>query len=195
MMRWQVLALGAVMCLLLSLGASADTTTTTSPFSVSLNEVVHIQLAPASLGSITIHRHDLLQQYLYVGSVEVRVYTVTDYQVWFSKTTTQTLVPGGTTTAFEIIRDELMELKVEEIGGADDGIANPTLEYSAAVDWADIPDTHDRLLFSGGNTEGGALNYQYARVAFRFDLAALRNNASGNVYEFTIRFTITDRTP
>ncbi len=194
MMRWQVLALGGVLGLLLALGASADTVTTTSSFTVALDEVVHIELVPASLGSITTHRHDLLQQYLDIGTVEVRVYTVTDYRVWFSKTTVQTLVSGGTTTAFETIRDELMELKVEEIGGADDGIANPTLDCSEAVDWADIPDTHDRLLFSGGNTEGGALNYQYARIAFRFDLAALRNNASGNVYEFTIRFTITDPT-
>jgi len=184
------------MSLLLFAGAMADTVTVTSSFSVDIGEVVHIQLVPASIGSIVTHRHDLLQQYLFIGTIDIRVYTITDYEVWFSKTTVVTQqAPGGTTTAMEIIRDELMELRLLGVGPVpDDGINDPTLEYSQAVDWADIPDTAPRLLFTGGNTEGGALNYQYARAAFRFDLAALRNNASGNIYDFTIRLTITDPT-
>jgi len=193
-MRWRVIALSTVMSLFLAIGVVADTTTTTSSFSLNINEVVHIQLVPTDIGSITTHRHDLLQQYLYIGTIDVRVYTISNYDIWFSKMTAQTLVAGGTTTALETIRDQLMELKVVELGGADDGTANPTLQYSEAVNWSDIPDTTVKLLFSGGNTEGGALNYQYARVAFRFDLAALCNNASGNIYDFTIRLTITDPT-
>ncbi len=191
------LVLGAGLLLILALAGSAvaDEVTLTGSFAVAIGEVVHIQLAPASIGSITTQRRDLLQQYLFIGTIEIRVWAITDYEVWFSKTTAVTQqAPGGTTTAFELIRDELMELKLEGLGGADDGPANPRLEYSQALDWADIPDTAPKLLFTGGNTEGGALNYHYAQVAFRFDLAALRNNASGNIYDFTIRLTITDPT-
>jgi hypothetical protein len=198
-MRWRVGALAGIMALLLFWSAIADEVTTTSSFAVDIGEVVHIELVPASIGSITTHRRDLLQQYLEIGTIDIRVYTISNYNVWFSKTTVVTeQAPGGTTTAFETIRDELMELRLEEFGGADDydrGVDdNPSLTYSEAVTWADIPDTTVRLLFTGGNTEGGALNYQYARAAFRFDLAALRNNASGNIYDFTIRLTITDPT-
>ena len=197
-MRWRVGAIiGAV--LLFPLGASmvADEVTTPGPFSVSINEVVHIELVPASIGSIITHRADLLQQYLYISTIDVRAYTITNYQVWFSKTTAVTQqAPGGTTTAFETIRNELMELRILDVGPlGDDGIDDPTLQFSEAVDWEDIHDTSDKRLFRGGNTEGGVLNYQYASVAFRFDLAALRNNASGNIYDFTIRLTITDPTP
>ncbi len=192
------LALGAVlplMILVLAGSTVADEVTITGSFAVAIGEVVHIQLAPVSIGSITTQRRDLLQQYLFIGTIEVRVYAITNYEVWFSKTTLVTRqAPGGTTTPFELIRDELMELKLEGLGGADDGPANPSLEYSQALDWVDIPDTAPRLLFTGGNTEGGTLNYHYARAAFRFDLAALQNNASGNSYEFTIRLTITDPT-
>lgn len=198
-MGWKAggIVLGVVSLLIFYGSMVADEVTTTSSFGVDIGKAVHIELVPASIGSITTHRHDLLQQHLFIGTIDIRVYAITNYEVWFSKTTVVARqAPGGTTTAFETIRDELMELRILGVGPLpDDGIHDPTLEYSQALDWADIPDTAPRLLFSGGNTEGGALNYQYAEVAFRFDLAALRNNASGNVYDFTIRLTITDPTP
>lgn len=198
-MSRRVGALVGTTVMLLLWCAVADEVATTDSFAIDIGVVVHIELAPASIGSIATHRADLLQQYLYIGTIDIRVYTVTNYEVWFSKMTLVTQqAPGGTTTAFETIHDELMELRVEELGGTDDhdrGVDdNPSLQYSRAEDWEDIPDTTVKLLFSGGNTEGGTLNYQYARANFRFDLAALRNNASGNTYDFTIRLTITDPT-
>jgi hypothetical protein len=185
------------MLLLATGGAEATEVAATSSFRIDVDSVVHVELTPASLGAMGTQRSDLFQQYLSIAPIDIRVYTTTSYEVSYSKTTVVTAqAPGGTTTAFELVRDELLELRLMSLGPVpDDGPDDPKLQAGGAMEWEDVPDTGSKLLFTGGNTEGGALNYHFARVGFRFDLAALRNSASGNSYEFTIRLTIVDSTP
>jgi hypothetical protein len=116
---------------------------------------------------------DLLQQHYNIGLFNINIYAITEYEVSIRKVTElKQQAPGGTTTAFEIIRDELMEIRTLSLEGDDPGdnpIPAPGAEYNV---WTDIPDADWRLLFSGGNTEGGAINYHRAQEALRFDLAA-----------------------
>lgn len=165
-------------------------------YSVTLNNTVRIDITPHTFVTHATQRADLLQQYYDIGIFDINVYAITDYEVSISKVTKlKQQAPGGTTTAFEMIRDELMEIRTLSLEG-DDGSDNPYPAPGAYFDtWTKIPDTVTgfKPLFYGGNTEGGAVNYHRAREALRFDLAAFRDNASGNVYTFTITLLLTEK--
>ena len=165
-------------------------------YSVTLNNTVRIDIAPHTFITRATRRTDLLHQYYDIGVFEINVYAITDYEVSISKVTElKQQALGGTTTALEVIRDKLMEIRtlsLEGDDGPDDPYPAPGAEFDA---WTKIPDTVSGFLplFYGGNTEGGAVNYHTAWEALRFDLAAFRDNASGNIYTFTLTLLITER--
>jgi len=197
---WAILIanLAIILALALLLGVKAQDTDTdsTDPFAVLLANTVLLDVVPHDLGTRTATRADLMYQYFEpdedgFATFNINIYTITNYEVYIIKATTVSLAPGGTTT--EVLLDELLEIKTLSLGGADDGPAdNPTLQYSQSANWTDLPDSINILLFSGGNTEGGAINYHSATEGLRLDLAALGNNASGNVYSFTIIVTVVE---
>jgi len=115
----------------------------TPTFTVRLTNSVDIEIVSTLRQTITTKRIDLFQQYLEIGTFSIDVYTVTDYEVSGSKVTRVETAPGGTTTAFEVIRDELMEIRTVELAGADDGPKdNPRFigPYFDATIWQDLPD-------------------------------------------------------
>lgn len=196
--KWTIwtgsLAIVVALALLFGVKAQDTDTDSTDPFTVLLEGTVLLDVIPSDLGTRTATRADLMYQYFEpdedgFATFNINVYTITNYEVYVIKTTTVSLAPGGTTT--EVLLNELLEIKTLSLGGADDGPAdNPTLQYSQSANWTDLPDSINILLFSGGNTEGGAVNYHIATEGLRLDLAALGNNASGNVYSFTITVTV-----
>lgn len=197
-LRWGVLAVGLLLAILVMVSAQDDTDDVSTPtFTVRLANSVDIEIVSAALRTITTRRIDLLQQYLEIGTISIDVYAVTDYEVFGSKVTQVETAPGGTTSPLEEIRDELMEIRTVALAGADDGPKdNPrfTGPYFDATVWQDLPDIGFTTLFTGGNTQGGASNRHSAVEELRLDLAALRDNASGNIYTFTIIATVVERT-
>lgn len=191
------LGMGLLVLVILLFGGHAQDSDQESPisYSVTLNNTVRIDVAPHTFVTHATRRADLLHRYYDIGIFEINVYAITDYEVSISKVTElKQQAFGGTTTALEVIRDELMEIRTLSLEG-DDGPDDPYPAPGAEFDtWAKIPDTVSgfRPLFYGGNTEGGVVNYHTAREALRFDLAAFRDNASGNIYTFTLTLLITE---
>jgi hypothetical protein len=129
------------------------------------------------------------------STFQVDIYAITDYEVMLTKLTSVSLVPGGTTTASVDVVDDLLEIRTVSLVGDDDDLGqvdNPTLDWVETLDWTPFPDG-DRLFFSGGNTEGGSATSHTAFEALRVNLEALRNNASGNAFTFTLTVTVTEQ--
>jgi hypothetical protein len=87
-----------------------------------------------------------------------------------------------------------MEIRTDALEGDDDDSGqtdNPVLDWTETANWIPFPDGVS-LLFHGGNTEGGALVHHRAAESLRINLEALRNNASGNVFTFTITVMVTE---
>ena len=195
-LRWVNIITIAVLTLLTGANAQDDSDYVGTPgFTVTLTNSVDIEIVSSALLTIATTRAHLFHQYLEIGTFGIDVYAITDYEIKGSKITQIEQVLGGTTTALEEIKDHLMEIKTIELTGDDPG-DNPTPKgpwFNATV-WEDLPDTATIPLFEGGNSEGGAINKHTGIEALRLDLAALQNNASGNVYTFTIVVTVTEKT-
>ena len=183
----------------LPVGAVDTDATATATFSVSLSETVRVTVGSAYVTHSTT-TWDLFDPYFPAGGAdpfgrfEIRVYAITGYELSLTKETAVSLVSGGTTTASVDIVDTLLEIRTDALEGDDDDSGqtdNPVLDWTETEDWIPFPDGTS-LLFHGGNTEGGALVHHRAAESLRINLEALRNNASGNVFTFTITVMVTE---
>lgn len=177
-------------------------------FTVNMVEIVRLEIPGASLVERNTSRVDLLSQFMPIGTFDITVYAVTDYEVTANKTTTQTIVPTGTTglpsnnpggqdsvNPDRPVRvDDLLEINLPFVQG-DEGDADDPVAGAAFIGagFVDLPDTGVITLWTGGNTEGGLSTAHIGAASLRVDLAALENNASGNVYTFQINLRVVER--
>jgi hypothetical protein len=180
-------------------GAVDTDATATASFSVVFSETVRVTVGSAYVAHSTT-TWDLFDLYFPAGGAdpfgrfEIRVYAITGYELSLTKETAVSLVSGGTTTASVDIVDTLLEIRTDALEGDDDDggqTDSPILDWAETEDWTPFPDGTS-LLFHGGNTEGGALVHHRAAESLRINLEALRNNASGNVFTFTITVMVTE---
>ncbi len=177
-------------------------------FTVNMVEIVRLEIPGASLVERNTSRVDLLSQFMPIGTFDITVYSVTDYQVTANKTTTQTIVPTGTTGLPSnnpggqdsvnpdrpVDVDALLEINLPFVQG-DEGDADDPIPGAAfiGVGFVDLPDTGTVTLWTGGNSEGGTSTAHIGAASLRVDLAALENNASGNVYTFQINLRVVEQ--
>jgi len=174
-------------------------------FTLTLNEIVRLDIPGASFVTHNTSRTDLLSQFVPIGTFDLTVFSVTDYEVTANKSSAFTLAPGGTTGDTGLGQDQifpndpvdlnaLLEINLQDPvgdeGDSDDPVAAAAF---AGQGFVDLPDFGVITLWTGGNTEGGTSTSHVASAAIRFDLAALKNNASGNVYTFTLNLRVLER--
>jgi len=194
-----LLASFCVLICFLHVSAQDTDAVSTVAFNVTLSETVRVTVGSTYVTHATTDE-DLFDPYFPAGGAdpfgrfEIHVYAITGYDLSLTKHTAVSLVPGGTTTASADVVDSLLEIRTESLVGDDndDGqLDNPVLDWTETSTWTAFPDG-TTLLFHGGNTEGGLLTRHDAVEALRINLSALKNNASGNAYTFTLTVTVTE---
>jgi len=189
-------------------GAEACDGDEAASFTVNMVEIVRLEIPGASLVERNTSRVDLLSQFMPIGTFDITVYSVTDYQVTANKTTTQTIVPTGTTGLPNnnpggkdsvnpdrpVNVDALLEINLPFVQG-DEGDADDPVPGASFIGagFVDLPDTGSVTLWTGGNSEGGISTAHIGAASLRVDLAALENNASGNVYTFQINLRVVEQ--
>ena len=183
--------------------AGSETCTGTAAFTVTLTDVVAIDVTNSLTTSTAIIRSALNDRYLPItGTFVVNIFAVTNYAV-----TVQNALTSGTIIGTGD-KDKAVEMGDLVVSNADDAGDNANITGSisncALVDIGastgtcqDITTASATSLFTGGNTSGGSSTFQTVTGRVRVDKDALGDTSTDTAgtaqsFTFTLTFTVTE---
>jgi len=167
-------------------GSNVEVATNTLSYEVALGDIVAIGVS-GTIGPQSVQRADFADQFFPnattgFGTFDVAVVAATNYAV----TGAVTLAPTGFTISSPAMT---IAARLSVVSGNDDGgITNN------ATGFVNLGNTigSGTSLWTGPNTEGGALNTFTGRLELRLDLDALGNATSGGTIDVTVTVRITE---
>lgn len=181
--------------------AGSESCDADSNFTLTLQDVVAIDVTDSLTASTDVIRTELDQRYLPIGGTfVVNIFSITDYTVSVTNAvTTGTLIGTGNA-------DTVVELGNLVISNNDDGADDPTIlaaNCAAGVITSGTGETCQDVttagivVFNGGNSEGGAVAFHTVTGQIRVDKDGLGNTSTDpgtaqQSFTFTLTFRVTE---